>query len=99
MKGNAKMYKPELFFSDWTKKSGIFIGEKIKIVRKFQSSNWSKKAEILVGQNKWKNNPGFVPMCAALGYNHTNVQLSPFQLENQKQAAMEIYTYYPLIQS
>ena len=37
-------------------------------------------------------------MCATLGYNHTNVKLSPLKFTNQKQAAMDIYTYYPLIQ-
>lgn len=39
-----------------------------------------------------------VPMCATLGYNQTNVRLSPFNLASQKEAGMEIYTYYPLVQ-
>ena len=29
-----------------------------------------------------------VPMCATLGYNHTNVKLSPFKFNSQKEAAM-----------
>ena len=37
-------------------------------------------------------------MCASLGYNQTNVNLSPFNIKSQKEAGMEIYTYYPLVQ-
>ena len=37
-------------------------------------------------------------MCATLGYNHTNVKLSPFKFNSQKEAAMgTVYRFTPNI--